>query len=157
MLPALKDGASQLVVADTGHFDPGPGPVGGAFLLLPRYRGHLVEVGQRPRPFPPHQQRRGLQVGDAFVPLAPGSGAGIQREAIHLRDAAEGAGQSGCLFRRGIEAVLIRPLHHLRRASHASSAVRIVGSVRIVTAQHAAGREQRFLPGLKAGVSMPQS
>ena len=92
----------------------------------------------------------GLEVGDVFVPLVPRRGAGLEGEVPYLADAAEGPGQFGGLLRGWVEAVFVCSLHYLRDIEYIS------GLLCWDAARHAEGRERRFLPGLKAGVSTPQ-
>ena len=144
-LPRLEPGVAGLGVPEPGECGLEV-PQG----LLERDARHLVEVAEVTGPFPLGQQRGGLEVGHAFVPLLPRCRAGFEREVVDLADAAEGPGQFGRLFRGRVEAVLICPLHHLLHIEHIS------GNLCRDAARHAEGRERRFLPGLKAGVSTPQ-
>jgi hypothetical protein len=143
--PRLEPGVAGMPVPE-----PGERRLQVPQRLLQRDTGHLVEVGQVTGAFPLGQQRGGLEVGHVFVLLVPCRGAGFEREVPYLADAAERPGQLRRLLRGRIEAVLICPLHDLHHIEHTS------GNLCMDAARHARGRQRRFLPGLKAGVSTPQ-
>jgi hypothetical protein len=95
-----------------------------------------------PAAFPLSQQRGGLQVGDAFVPLVPCRRAGFQGEVPDFADAAEGPVRLRGLFRGRVEAVFVGAHHHLHHIEHIS------GYPHAEAARHAEGRLRRVLPGL---------
>jgi len=84
--------------------------------LLQRHRGH---VGQEPKiltSLPLGQQRRGICIGHALLPI-PRCGANLQGLVVHQTYAPKRAGQLSGLHCGRIEAVAICPLRHLCRHS----------------------------------------
>jgi len=111
--------------------------------LLKRDGGHIAEIGQPLLTLPLSQQRRVLDIRDAFPALMPRYGASLKAKVVHLPDAAKRSQQFACLIRQWIETVLIRSLHTLCHSSY-------------YTAISRERRERRFATRLCTGIHTPQ-